>query len=254
MLINTQVISEYNECDGAMDMTDANTIEQSSQPIRILAVDDEPNIIEFLRVGLGYEGYQVDAASDGRAALERLRQESFDLVILDIMLPGMDGFEVCRRIRANNQVPILMLTARDEVPDRVMGLNLGADDYLPKPFSFAELLARVRAVLRRRGVVVEHSILRCADIVLDREAHTVERAGEPIALTAKEFELLEFFMSHPRQVFRREVILDRVWGYDFAGDTSLVDVHIGHLRDKLNDRPPKLLRTMHGVGYVWRED
>jgi DNA-binding response OmpR family regulator len=147
-----------------------------------------------------------------------------------------------------------MLTARDEVSDRVMGLDLGADDYLIKPFSFAELLARVRAILRRRGMVVERSVLRSTDIMLDRDARTVERAGSPIALTAKEFELLEFFMSHPRQVFRREVILDRVWGYDYAGDTNLVDVHIGHLRDKLNDRPPKLLCTMRGVGYVWREE
>jgi two-component system response regulator MprA len=170
------------------------------------------------------------------------------------MLPGLDGFEICKRVRANSDVPILMLTARDEISDRVMGLDLGADDYLIKPFSFAELLARVRAIMRRRGVVMERPVLRAADIVLDREARTVERARQSIALTAKEFELLEFFMSHPRQVFRREVILDRVWGYDFAGDTNLVDVHIGHLRDKLGDRPPRLLRTVHGVGYVWREE
>ncbi len=235
-------------------MTEQNTDKTTQNPVRILAVDDEPNIIEFLRVGLGYEGYQVEAAADGRAALDRLRQENFDLVILDVMLPGIDGFEVCKRIRVHNKVPILMLTARDEVPDRVTGLDLGADDYLTKPFSFAELLARVRAILRRRGVVVAQSVVCGGDITLDREAHTVDRAGNPITLTAKEFELLEFFMTHPRQVCRREVILDRVWGYDFAGDTSLVDVHIGHLRDKLGDRPPRLLRTVHGVGYVWRED
>ncbi len=217
-------------------------------------MDDEPTIIEFLRVGLGYEGYQVDTATDGRAALDRLRDQAFDLVILDIMLPGMDGFEICKRIRTKSDVPILMLTARDEVPDRIMGLDLGADDYLTKPFSFAELLARVRALMRRRGVHTEQTVLRAADILLDREAHTVERGGSPVMLTAKEFELLEFLISHPRQVFRREVILDRVWGYDFAGDTNLVDVHIGHLRDKLGDRPPRLIRTVHGVGYVWRED
>jgi DNA-binding response OmpR family regulator len=226
----------------------------TENPLRILAVDDEPNIVEFLRVGLGYEGYQVDVAMDGRAALDRLRQETFDLVILDVMLPGLDGFEICKRVRIHSDVPILMLTARDEISDRVMGLDLGADDYLIKPFSFAELLARVRALLRRRGVVMAKTILRTADIVLDREARTVERAGNSVALTAKEFDLLDFFMSHLRQVFRREVILDRVWGYDFAGDTSLVDVHIGHLRDKLSDRPPRLLCTMHGVGYVWREE
>ncbi|CAG0942661.1 Response regulator MprA [Anaerolineae bacterium] len=235
-------------------MVESNIDKATERPLRILAVDDEPTIVEFLRVGLGYEGYQVEAAMEGRAALDRLRQAEFDLVILDVMLPGLDGFEICKRIRATSPIPILMLTARDEISDRVMGLDLGADDYLIKPFSFAELLARVRAILRRRGVVTAHTVLRMADITLDREAHTVERAGNPITLTAKEFELLEFFMSHPRQVFRREVILDRVWGYDFAGDTNLVDVHIGHLRDKLGDRPPRLIRTVHGVGYVWRED
>ncbi len=235
-------------------MTEPQTVPVAAGPLRILAVDDEPNIVEFLRVGLGYEGYQVDAVMDGRAALEHLRQEPFDLVILDVMLPGLDGFEICKRIRVNNNVPILMLTARDEVADRVAGLDLGADDYLTKPFSFAELLARVRAILRRRGVVTAQTLLQTADVTLDREARTVARADQPIALTAKEFELLEFFMAHPRQVFRRDVILDRVWGYDYVGDTSLVDVHISHLREKLGDRPPRLLRTVHGVGYVWRED
>ena len=175
-------------------------------------------------------------------------------MILDVLLPGLDGFEICRRIRAHSSVPILMLTARDEISDRVMGLDLGADDYLTKPFSFAELLARVRAILRRHGAVTARTTLRSADIVLDRDAHTVERTGHPVVLTAKEFELLEFFMSHPRQVFLREVILDRVLGYDFAGDTNVVDVHIGHLRDKLGDRPPRLLHTVRGVGYVWREE
>lgn len=235
-------------------MVELQADKEKTNPPRILAVDDEPNIVEFLRVGLGYEGYQVESVMDGRAALDRIRQEKFDLIILDVMLPGLDGFEIVKRVRTNSQVPILMLTARDEVADRVMGLDLGADDYLVKPFSFAELVARVRAILRRQGIVTATAVLQTADIVLDRESRMVERAGEAIVLTAKEFELLEFFMSHPRQVFRRDVILDRVWGYDFAGDTNLVDVHIGHLRDKLNDRPPKLLRTVHGVGYVWRED
>ncbi len=246
---------EQSEDDrlGMSEMTEPQT-KNAAHPVHILAVDDEPNIVEFLRVGLGYEGYQVDMAMDGRTALECLRQGSFDLIILDVMLPGMDGFEICKRVRAGSDIPILMLTARDEISDRVMGLDLGADDYLIKPFSFAELLARLRALLRRRGLVIAEAVLRTADIALDREAHTVERAGNSISLTAKEFELLEFLMSHPRQVFRRDVILDRVWGYDFAGDTNLVDVHVGHLRDKLGDRPPQFLRTVHGVGYVWRED
>jgi two-component system, OmpR family, response regulator MprA len=229
-------------------------VNKSAETSRILAVDDEPTIIEFLRVGLGYEGFQVEAAMDGRTALDLLRQQTFDLVILDVMLPGLDGFEICKRIRATSDIPILMLTAKDEVADRVMGLDLGADDYLIKPFSFAELLARVRAIQRRRGVISTRAVLRSSDIILDRDAHTVERAAQAVVLTAKEFELLEFFMSHPRQVFRRDVILDRVWGYDFSGDTNLVDVHIGHLRDKLGDRPSHLLHTVRGVGYVWREE
>lgn len=220
---------------------------------RILVIDDEPNITEFLRVGLGYEGYTVQVSADGREGLRRASDYEFDLVILDIMLPGMDGFQVCEHLRAISDVPILILTAKDDVPDRVSGLDLGADDYLVKPFSFVELLARVRAILRRTGVIHNQGRLESADVVLDAETRTVERAGEPVPLTAKEFELLEFLMSHPRQVFRRETILDRVWGYDFAGDTNLVDVHIGHVRDKLNDRPARLLHTIRGVGYMWGE-
>jgi two-component system, OmpR family, response regulator MprA len=227
---------------------------ETGHPIRILVVDDEPNITEFLRVGLGYEGYAVTTAADGREGLRLARDEGFDLVVLDVMLPGLDGFEVCRRLRKTSDVPIIMLTAKDEVPDRVTGLDLGADDYLLKPFSFVELLARVRAILRRRGAGLNRSVLRGADVTLDVETRQVQRAGRPIALTAKEFELLEFMMSHPRQVFSREAILDRVWGYDFAGDTNLVDVHIGHLRDKLDDRPPRLIHTVRGVGYLWKEE
>ncbi len=224
----------------------------ADRELRILVVDDEPNITEFLRIGLGYEGYEVTTVADGREGLRRASEGPFALVILDVMLPSLDGFEVCKRLRATSDVPVLMLTAKDEVADRVTGLDLGADDYLTKPFSFVELLARVRAILRRRGVGQMRVVVRAADVVLDREARTVQRAGAPITLTTKEFDLLEFLMSHPRQVFRREVILDRVWGYDFAGDTNLVDVHIGHLRDKLDDRPPRLIQTIRGVGYMWQ--
>lgn len=234
-------------------MTESSAARETQAKPRVLAVDDESTIAEFLRVGLGYEGYAVEVAADGRVALDRVRSEPFDLIILDVMLPGLDGFEVCKRIRVTSDVPILMLTARDEVSDRVKGLDLGADDYLIKPFVFGELLARIRALLRRRGVIA-HTVLLAGDVTLDREARTVERAGQPIGLTAKEFDLLEFLMSHARQVFRREVILDRVWGYDFTADTNLVDVHIGHLRDKLGDRPPRLIRTVHGVGFVCRGD
>jgi two-component system, OmpR family, response regulator MprA len=228
--------------------------ESADHPLRILVVDDEPNITEFLRVGLGYEGYAVTAVSDGRQGLRRAGDGTFTLVILDVMLPGLDGFEVCKRLRAVSDVPVLMLTAKDEVSDRVAGLDIGADDYLTKPFSFIELLARVRAILRRRGVAQFRSVVEAADVMLDREERLVRRAGQAVPLTAKEFDLLEFLMSHPRQVFRREVILDRVWGYDFAGDANLVDVHIGHLRDKLEDRPPRLIQTVRGVGYAWQGD
>ncbi len=240
------------DVNGTVQMKEPQAEASAEHPPRILVVDDEPNITEFLRVGLGYEGYEVATAADGREGLGRARDESFELVILDVMLPGLDGFEVCKRLRTTSDVPVLMLTARDEVPDRVTGLDLGADDYLTKPFSFVELLARVRAILRRRGVALMRAVLQEADVVLDREGRTVERAGRPIPLTGKEFDLLEFLMSHPRQVFRREALLDRVWGYDFAGDTNLVDVHIGHLRDKLDDRPPRLIQTVRGVGYMWQ--
>ncbi|MBI3535982.1 MAG: response regulator transcription factor, partial [Chloroflexi bacterium] len=177
-----------------------------------------------------------------------------DLIILDVMLPHLDGFAACRRLRAASDVPIILLTAKDEVPDRVTGLELGADDYLTKPFAFVELLARIRALLRRRGATGDHQVLCFADITLNRETHEAIRAGRTVSLTPKEFDLLELFMSHPRQVFLREVILNRVWGYDYTGDTNVVDVHIAHLRDKLGDRPPRELQTVHGVGYVLRED
>lgn len=235
-----------------MPLKDVVAETSADHPLRILVVDDEPNITEFLRVGLGYEGYEVTTVADGREGLRRAGDGSFALVILDIMLPGLDGLEVCRRLRKTSDVPVLMLTAKDEVSDRVTGLDIGADDYLTKPFSFIELLARVRAILRRRGFTQARAVMRAEDVVLDREARTVQRAGHPVALTTKEFDLLEFLMSHPRKVFRREVILDRVWGYDFAGDTNLVDVHIGHLRDKLEDRPSRLIQTVRGVGYMWQ--
>jgi two-component system, OmpR family, response regulator MprA len=240
------------ELNASAGLKEPETKASVDHPPRILVVDDEPNITEFLRVGLGYEGYEVTTVADGREGLRRASEDPFDLVILDVMLPNMDGFEVCKRLRAASAVPVLMLTAKDEVSDRVAGLDLGADDYLTKPFSFVELLARVRAILRRRGVGLMRAMIQAADVTLDREGRTVQRAGFPVTLTSKEFDLLEFLMSHPRQVFRREVILDRVWGYDFAGDTNLVDVHIGHLRDKLDDRPPRLIQTIRGVGYMWQ--
>jgi DNA-binding response OmpR family regulator len=218
---------------------------------RILVVDDEQPILDFIEMGLQYEGYAVCVAADGHNALDKARREPPDLVILDVMLPGIDGLEVCRRLRAQSDVPIIMLTARGDVDDRVAGLESGADDYLPKPFMFKELLARVRAQLRRRHPGAGR-VLRFGDMLLNRDTREVQRAGVPIELAPKEFDLLELFMAHPRQVFSREVIMDSVWGYDYVGETNVIDVHIRYLREKLGDSDRSLIRTVRGVGYSLR--
>ncbi len=218
------------------------------RPVRLLVVDDEPLIVEMLVMGLGYEGFEVSVARDGVEALALAAGEKPDLVILDVMLPRMDGFEVCRRLRSARDVGIIMLTARGEVDDRIQGLETGADDYLPKPFKFRELLARIRAVLRRRGINLQQQ-LRAGDLVLDRQTRQVTRAEQPIELTPREFDLLELFLMHPRQVFTRDVILNRVWGYDYLGDTNVIDVYIRYLREKLSDNDRRLIRSVRGVGY-----
>ncbi len=221
---------------------------------RILVVEDEERIASFLQRGLTYEGYRVDQAGDGPAGLALARENPPDLVVLDWMLPGMDGLEVCRRLRAGSQVPILILTAKDTVEDRVHGLDAGADDYVVKPFAFAELLARIRALLRRTGPG-EPETLRFADLVLDTGTHRARRAERVIDLTAKEYDLLEMFMRHPRQVLTREVIYDRVWGYDFGGESNIIEVYVRYLRQKVETAgESKLLHTVRGVGYVLRED
>lgn len=217
----------------------------------ILVVDDEETICEFLEMGLGHEGYRVERAADGDSALRLATQIKPDLIILDVMLPGIDGIEVCRRIAAVSDVPIIMLTARGELHDRIAGLDGGADDYIVKPFRFQELVARVRAVLRRHGKTV-HQTLRYGDLVLNRETREVWRAGTPVALTPREFDLLELFLAHPRQVFSRDTILNRLWGYHYVGDTNVVDVHISALREKLGDTERRLIQTVRGVGYCVR--
>ena len=228
---------------------------EPSPGLRILVIEDEPTITEFLRTGLAYEGYQVVVAPDGNTGFNIINREEFDLIILDIMLPDMDGFEICRKLRARgNEVPIIMLTARREISDRVTGLNLGADDYVTKPFSFAELLARIRALLRRQGKQAEPHLLQAADLFLNTSTHEVTRAGEAVSLTPIEFALLELFMRHPRRVFTRETLLNRIWGYDFEGDTNVVDVHIRHLREKIGDKPPRLIRTIYGLGYAFHPE
>jgi DNA-binding response OmpR family regulator len=223
--------------------------------LHVLVVEDEPSITEFLRVGLTYERCAVEIAEDGLVGFELAMRGGFDLIILDLLLPGLDGFGVCRKLReAGNEVPIIMLTARKEVPDRVMGLNLGADDYLTKPFSFDELLARIHAVLRRRGHSTEPQVLHAADLTLNPDAHEAHLKDAALDLTPIEFTLLETFMRNPRRVFTRETLLNRVWGYDYAGDTNVVDVHVGHLRDKIGDRQRRLIRTVYGLGYSFRPD
>ncbi len=221
----------------------------------ILVIEDETNIAQFLERGLIYEGFRVDVAYDGQSGLSIARDNPPDLVILDWMLPGLDGLEVCRRLRTASTVPILMLTAKDTVPDRVTGLDAGADDYLVKPFAFDELMARVRALLRRSVTVSGPEVLRFADLTLDTGTHRATRGNRPIDLTAKEYELLELFMRNPRQVLTRDVIFDRVWGYDFGGESNIIEVYVRYLRQKTEDeKESRLIHTVRGVGYVLRED
>jgi len=221
---------------------------------RILVIEDEERIRQFLKRGLTYEGYVVDGADDGKSGLERARDNPPDLVLLDIMLPGIDGLEVCRRLRAASAVPIMMLTAKESIEDRVAGLDAGADDYLVKPFSFDELLARVRALLRR-AQPAQPQVFRFADMELDTGTRQGRRGGKTFDLTAKEYELLELFMRNPRQVLTRDVIFDRVWGYDFGGESNIIEVYVRYLRQKTEfDELSRLIHTVRGVGYVLRED
>ena len=220
---------------------------------RVLIVEDEVKIANFLRRGLSYEGYEVDVAYDGEEALARARDNPPDVVILDIMLPGLDGLEVCRRLRGGSDVAILMLTAKDAVADKVAGLDSGADDYLVKPFAFDELLARLRALLRRRQSP-EREVLRFADLTMDTRTRQVRRGEREIELTAKEHDLLELFMRHPRQVLTRDIIYERIWEYDFSGESNIIEVYVRYLRAKLEAKgEPRLIHTVRGVGYALRE-
>jgi two-component system, OmpR family, response regulator MprA len=221
---------------------------------RVLVIEDEDRIRQFLQRGLTYENYRVDVAGDGPTGLALARENPPDVVVLDWMLPGMDGLEVCRRLRAAGPVPILMLTAKDAVGDRVIGLDAGADDYLVKPFAFDELLARIRALLRR-AAPTQPEVLRFADLSLDTGTRQAFRSDRAIDLTAKEYELLELFIRHPRQVLTREVIFDRVWGYDFGGESNIIEVYVRYLRQKTEaGSEPRLVHTVRGVGYVLREE
>lgn len=220
---------------------------------RILIIEDDEAILKILRRVLAYEGYQVETALDGQSGLNLGRDFQPDLVILDWMLPALDGLEVCRRLRSAGTTPILMLTAKDTLQDRVQGLDAGADDYLVKPFEVDELLARLRALLRRTQSE-RAPVLSFADLTLDTSTRQASRKGRIISLTAKEYELLELFLRHPRQVMTREMIFDRVWGYDFGGESNVLDVYIRYLRQKLEENGElRLLYTVRGVGYVLRE-
>jgi two-component system response regulator MprA len=220
---------------------------------RILIIEDDEAILRVLRRALAYEGYRVDTALDGESGLSQARDHHPDLVILDWMLPGMDGLEVCQRLRAGGSIPVLMLTAKDTLQDRVQGLDSGADDYMVKPFELDELLARIRALLRRTQPE-RVPLLTFADLTLDTSTRQATRQGRVISLTAKEYDLLELFMRHPRQVLTREMIFDRVWGYDFGGESNVLDVYIRYLRQKLEtENELRLIHTVRGVGYVLRE-
>ncbi len=229
----------------------------SISPMRehILVIEDDARILQLLRRGLTYEGYTVETAADGPEGLVLARERPPNLVVLDWMLPGLDGLEVCRRLRAAGAVPILMLTAKDAVADRVEGLDAGADDYLVKPFDFDELLARIRALLRRAKPEDSPEVLSFADLRLDTGTHQSYRGEREIELTAKEYELLELFLRHPRQVLTRDVIYDRVWGYDFGGESNIIEVYVRYLRQKTEAaEEPRLIHTVRGVGYVLREE
>ena len=220
---------------------------------KILIVEDDENLLEALKYNVRKEGYDTVTAADGVEALDIARRDKPDLIILDVMLPKMSGFEVCRILRKEMSVPILMLTARDGEVDKVVGLDLGADDYMTKPFSMRELLARVRALLRRGEIRASASEapLRLGDIEIDSGHHLVTRAGSPLVLTPKEFDLLTFLARNKGLVFGRDQLLEKVWGYDYSGDTRTVDVHVRWLREKIEDNPeePRRLLTVRGVGY-----
>jgi len=221
---------------------------------RILIIEDDQAILKLLQRGLAYEGYTVDTATDGRSGLILARDHTPDVVILDWMLPGMDGLEVCHRLRSGGSIPILMLTAKDTVQDRIQGLDAGADDYMIKPFNLDELLARVRALLRRTQPE-RVPVLKFADLTLDTGSRQAARGSRLVPLTAKEYELLELFMRHPKQVLTREIIFDRVWGYDFGGESNVLEVYIRYLRQKLEaEGETRLIHTVRGVGYVLREN
>jgi len=230
----------------------ASTVDQP----RLLVVDDEPNILELLSATLRFSGFEVASASTGHEALEMAQSFKPDLMVLDVMMPGLDGFDVARRLRAGGlRTPVLFLTARDSEEDKVTGLTIGGDDYVTKPFSLEEVVARIRSILRRtRGVDDESrtSVLTLADITLDEDSYEVTKAGKPVDLSATEFKLLRYFLHNPGRVLSKTQILEHVWSYDFGGDANIVETYVSHLRRKLDTTQPRLLHTLRGMGYALR--
>jgi two-component system, OmpR family, response regulator MprA len=242
-----------------MPKSEPVTSASQQRQLSVLIIDDEPGIVDFLTLGLGYEGFVARSAPDGATGLRMALDDPPDFIILDLMLPRLDGFELCRRLRQVSGVPILMLTARDELDDRVQGLDLGADDYLTKPFQFKELVARIRAILRRHnehqpasstGNPAPARLLRFQDITIDPALREVRRRDRVIQLTLREYDLLELLMRNTNQVLPREAILDQVWGYHFVGDDNIIEVYVRYLRQKLGH--PNPIGTVRGVGYVMR--
>lgn len=230
---------------------------QPSKPVRIFIVEDEHRIARFLQIELEHEGFETEIEENGTRAYERIMQGNFDLVLLDVMLPGMDGLTICKRVREVSSLPIIMLTAKDEVEDKVAGLDIGADDYMTKPFAIEELMARIRNALRKHvpdnGVPLEER-LQVKNLVMYPKRYEVEVDGETVNLTKKEYSLLEYMMRNKRTVLTRDQILEKVWGYDYSGDTNVVDVYIRYLRAKLDDHfHEKYIYTVRGVGYAVKE-
>ena len=229
-----------------------------ADPVRVFIVEDERRIARFLQIELEHEGFRAETEGNGRRAYERIVQEDYDIVLLDVMLPDMDGMEICRRVREVSSVPIIMLTARDEIDDKVNGLDLGADDYMTKPFDTKELLARMRAALRKHAPqqeeMPEEEKLVVRNLVLYPGRYEVRLGDEPVELTKKEYSLLEYLMRNKRMVLTRDQILQKVWGYDYLGDTNVVDVYIRYLRAKIDDKfHEKYIHTVRGIGYVIKE-
>lgn len=242
-----------------MDQHSHEQKNEANQPSSVvLVIDDEENIIDLITLGLKYEGFKVEAARDGEEGIAAAQRTNPAFIILDWMLPDMDGPEICLRLRTNpttQDIPILLLTAKNEVGNRVEGLNTGADDYLTKPFNFEELVARIRAILRRinhHSIAEKSQIYLVDDLQLNMATHEVTRAGRQIDLTVTEYNLLHLFMRHPGQVLDRQTILNQVWGYDFLGETNIIEVYVRYLREKIEDEPsaPRFIQTIRGVGYI----